>query len=346
MTLKLTVGLGIFNTWSLLAASVAYAQPNAAAPAANTAEPAKVEAPTAAPAAPVATAAPDSTGNTEAAAAKEAVAAPGSCRLGAHAGIDPNDAATAASLVCRELPGDAAKSGYAYRVDLDKLGSRIFITLAAESNGSVVDSRRLGLERIEEVPTVAPRLTDALVHRKSMQDTEQVGNLSQTEAESPVRKRGRILTSLGVLGAFAPGLSAISPGFQGAVIYDTPHWVLTGQAHLAFGVGTSEELNMAELGVGPRYMFSAGNSSLFVGGGMGVEILGKSKEVTDNYGYTSQQSKDNAGMSTYAEVGYEAMRLHRNRINVALRADFPLFKVDGDYLVPLSLSTSFVFDGF
>ena len=337
MTIQLSTGLGTFTACLFLRTAVAVAQPSGET--AGSAPPS--QAPSGTPSQPNASAS-----NAAGTATPETPAAPGTCRLGKHSGVDPNDAETAASLVCRELPNDAMTSGHAYRVDLDKLGTRIFVSFVAEANGKTVDSRRIGLDRIEEVPTVAPRLTDALVHNRSMQDTEQLGNLSWAEAEAPARKRGRLLTSLGVLGAGTPGVSAIAPGILGSVVYDTPRWALTVHGQLAFGVGSGERFNTAALGIGPRYMLSTGNSSLFFGGGMAIESLGKVTQVTDSSGYRIKHDSSNGGIAAYAEIGYEAMRLHRNRLNVALRADFPLFQVDGAYLVPLTLSTSFVFDGF
>ena len=319
------------------------AQPNAAvaatptAPAMDTAAgPAPVSATVKAPGPNVPATTPAAT----------AAAAPGSCRLGNHGGIDASDAETAASLVCRELPRDAETPNYAYRVDLDKLGTRVFITLNAESNGQVVDSRRLELERIEEVPKVAPRLADALLHHKSMQETEQVGNLSWAEAEVPAQRRGRMLTSLGILGTVTPGVSTISPGLLGSIIYDTPHWVLMATGQLSFGAGNGDHLTLVSASVGPRYMLNPGNISLFIGAGMAIEAIEKSTKSYNFYGYSERSQDNNSGIAPYAEVGFEAMRLHRNRLNVALRAELPLFKVGGDYLVPITLSTSFIFDGF
>jgi len=340
---SIALRLGTFGLGLLSWISSALAQPNSPATAAPTAPATD----TAAGPAPVPATVPASASSIPSTApAATAAAAPGSCRLGNHGGVDANDAETAASLVCRELPSDAKTSNYAYRVDLDKLGSRVFVSLNAESNGQVVDSRRLELERIEEVPKAAPRLADALVHHKSIQETEQVGNLSWAEAEAPARRRGRMLTSLGILGTVTPAISTISPGLLGSIIYDTPHWALTANAQLSFGAGNGDHLTLVSASVGPRYMLSPGNNSLFIGAGMAIEAIEKSTKSYHVYGYSDRVQDSNSGIAPYAEVGFEAMRLHRSRLNVALRADLPLFKVGGDYLVPITLSTSFIFDGF
>jgi hypothetical protein len=99
---------------------------------------------------------------------------------------------------------------------------------------------------------------------------------------------------------------------------------------------------MVQFGVGPRYVLSTADTSLFVGGGMAVQRLGERKESTDAAGVSDSDSA--GGVGVYAEVGVEVMRLHHKRLNVALRTDFPTFKVSDDYLVPISLTTSFMFD--
>lgn len=281
--------------------------------------------------------------------APAAVPAPGSCRLGEYAGINADDARTAASIVCRELPAEALSSSLSYRVDLDKLGTATFVTLTSESMGQSSDSRRTKLAAIEDVPTVAPHLVDALIHQKTMSQTERVGSLTSADAAAPVRRAGQFQVGLGVLGAFAPGTTAVSAGAQLAVRYDTPRVVVTSQLRFAVGGGGDKKFNMIQFGVGPRYMLSLSDTSLFVGGGMAAQYLAKITDVsaTDSAGsYPSSDHKfaGNGGAGLYGEVGIEVMRLHKNRLEAALRADFPLFYVGGDYLVPISLTTSFIFD--
>ncbi len=327
-----------------LLGSEAIAQPNAS----NNQAPAATQGSTlaSAPLPAVAASALPSNGT---AAAPAAVPEPGSCRLGEHAGINEDDARTAASIVCRELPDEARSSSLSYRVDLDKLGTATFITLTSESKGQSSDSRRTKLAAIEDVPTAAPHLVDALIHQKTMSQTEIVGNLTSADAAAPVRRAGKFQVGLGVLGAFAPGTTAVSAGAQLAVRYDTPRLVVTSQFRFAVGGGGDKKFNMVQFGVGPRYMLSPSDTSLFVGGGMAAQYLSKITDVSPADSAGSYPSSDhkfagNGGAGVYGEVGVEMMRLHKNRLEVALRTDLPLFSVGGDYLVPISLTTSFIFD--
>lgn len=330
--------------WSLIlgASSVmtqtAMAQPDAASPGG-------------APASAVQTTPPNQAGNVpgpitnQSSVAETAAApAPGTCRLGVNAGFEPGDAQTAASLICRDLPPETRTSNLSYRVDLEKLGHAMFVTLSSEQQGQVVDTRRLKVDNLEDLATVGPRLGASLLEKKPLPETERVGNLTSADSAAPIRKSGQFQVEAGILAAVAPSLATVSPGVQLALRYDTPRWMLTTQIRLAWDTNGEERFSMSQLGVGPRYMFSTADTTLFAGGGMVVQALGKSVMKSAENGADWRDSDKGSGIGAYAEVGLEMMRLHKNRLNVALRADFPTFTVGGDYLVPLSLSTSFVFD--
>lgn len=341
MVLHRTCLLNALQVLSWFVSSVALAQPGAAA----TAEQASAETtPTSVAPSGVAPEAPKAPSLLPDASAVKPGSETKRCRLGAHAGIDENDAETAASLVCREIETTASHSKLTYRVDLDKLGSVIFVTLTSESGTQSLDARRAKLDKIEDVAIAAPHLATALTQSKSLKETEKVGNLTTADAAAPIRKYGQFQFGAGVLAGFAPGINSISPGIQAALRYDTPTWVLSSQLRLGWDTGDYKGMNFFQIGVGPAYMLSLEDTSLFVGGGMA--ILGITHKTLDAgaMGSSYGNSYSNSGVGVYAEVGVEMMRLHRNRLNASLRADLPAFTVNGDYLVPLSLTTSFVFD--
>ncbi|HET9934370.1 MAG TPA: hypothetical protein VFQ35_26890, partial [Polyangiaceae bacterium] len=194
------------------------------------------------------------------------------CRLGVHAGTRDEDAATVGSLVCRELEGKAGTQGHHYRVDLDSLGSSVFLTLTDEDQPSSAGVRRMRLASIEEAADAAPRLVSALLSGKSVGDTERVGNLTGVEAQAPLQKSGSLQVGVGVLGVYAPSVSTLAPGFELGLRYDTPSWVahtsLRYAAHLdRNSQGENEGLRVFDWGVGARYMLSKQDIAPFVGGG-------------------------------------------------------------------------------
>ena len=291
----------------------------AAAPA--TAPAAAPESPTPAPSVP--------------AAASEAAPTP-ACRLGAHSGIPEEDAETVTSLVCRELAGKPAAANHHYRVDLDALGSSVYLTLTDEEGVGNSASRRMRLNNIEEAGDAAPRVADSLLSGKSLSETQQVGNLTEAETRAPLHKAGSLQVGVGVLGAYAPGVSTLAPGFELSLRYDTPSWVahstLRYAAHITSdGDGADEGLRMFDWGVGARYMLSKEDFAPFVGAGLA-------------YMAVQRNAHSENGLGAFAEVGVEMLRLHKNHLGAALRADAPLFSVSNRYVMPLTLAITLSFD--
>ncbi|MGC4095442.1 MAG: hypothetical protein QM756_47455 [Polyangiaceae bacterium] len=260
--------------------------------------------------------------------ASQAAPLPG-CRLGNHAGIEEEDAATAATLVCREVEQRGAPSGHHYRVDLDKLGSSVYVTLSDEDGGSSA-SRRLRLTSIEETGDAAPRLAEALLTNKTLSQTSRVGNLTEAEARAPLRKSGALQGSVGVLGVYAPGVPTLAPGFELSLRYDTPSWVAHTTLRYAAHFNGDEGLRAFDWGVGGRYMLSDTDFSPFVGGGLAFMAIERNLD-------------SQSGLGAFGEIGVEALRLHKSRLGVALRADAPLFSVANRYVMPLSLAATFTF---
>ena len=117
--------------------------------------------------------------------------APAICLIGDHPGILDTDAQTAALLVCDELRKqgisvsdpvyEVPASANAYRVVLRRLGEKIIVRLSQENPiGTIITERQLTLANIEEMIPAAPRLVDALVHNKPIDDTVNMENRYRT----------------------------------------------------------------------------------------------------------------------------------------------------------------------
>ena len=258
------------------------------------------------------------------------------CRVGAHAGTRDEDAATVASLVCRELESKPGAQGHHYRVDLDALGSSVFLTLTDEDQASSSGVRRMRLSSIEEAADAAPRIASAMLSGKSVGDTERVGNLTEVEARAPLHKSGSLQVGVGVMGVYAPSVATLAPGFELSLRYDTPSWVAHTSLRYAAHVGSNEQgqdegLRLFDWGVGARYMLTKEDAAPFIGGGLAFMAI-------------QRNTHDENGLGAFGEVGLEMLRLHRNHVGLALRADAPLFAVSSRYVMPLSLAVSMTFD--
>lgn len=268
-------------------------------------------------------------------AANEAAPVP-ACRLGAHAGTRDEDAATVASLVCRELEGKPAAQGHHYRVDLDALGASTFLTLTDEDQSGSAGVRRMRLRSIEEAADGAPRIASAMLSGKSVGETERLGNLTEVEARAPLHKAGSFKVEVGVMGVYAPSVATLAPGLELGLRYDTPSWVAHMSLRYAAHVESNDELEdeglrLFDWGVGARYMLGQQDVAPFVGAGLAFMAL-------------QRNTHSESGLGAFGEVGLEMLRLHKNHLGVALRADAPMFTVSSRYVMPLSLAVSMTFD--
>ena len=150
---------------------------------------------------------------------------PAICLIADHPGILDSDAQTAALLVCDELRKqgisitdpvyEAPASVNAYRVVLRRLGEKIIVRLSHENPiGTIIAERQLTLANIEEMIPAAPRLVDALVHNKPIDDTVDMETVTEQEARELRKISGESLWHLEIFGTFVPGTDiAAEPGY-------------------------------------------------------------------------------------------------------------------------------------
>ena len=167
---------------------------------------------------------------------------PAVCLIGDNPGLLDSDAETAALLVCDELRKQgisvsdpvfeayAPDAANAYRLVLRRLGEKIIVRLSYESPvGTIITERQLTLANIEEMIPAAPRLVDALVHNKPIDDTVDMETVTEQEARELRKISGDSLWHIEIFGTFVPGTDiAGESGMEFGWSYETP----------SYGVGT------------------------------------------------------------------------------------------------------------
>ena len=211
--------------------------------------------------------------------------APAVCLIGDHPGIPESDAQTAALLVCDELRKqgisvtdpvyEAPASANAYRVVLRRLGEKIFVRLSHENPiGTIITERQITLANIEEMIPAAPRLVDALVHDKPIDDTVDMETVTEQEARELRKISGESLWNVGIFGTFIPGTDiAAEPGFESGWSYETPSYAVGTEYRFSAGDGTeegSDNFSFFAFSIGGRYFFNKRNISPYVGGGLSI----------------------------------------------------------------------------
>ena len=292
--------------------------------------------------------------------------APAACLIGDHPGIPESDAQTAALLVCDELRKqgisvtdpvyEAPATANAYRVVLRRLGEKIFVRLSQENPiGTIIAERQLTLANIEEMIPAAPRLVNALVHNKPIDDTVDMETVTEQEARELRKISGESLWHIGILGTFVPGTDiAAEPGYEWGWSYQTPAYAV-GTEFRASGSGgdeDSDDFSFFAWSIGGRYFFNKRNISPYVGGGFSIintsyEAKEKKPErnqpsfSSDPWGYDDYDEDSDSGLGAYGVAGIEALRLTESRLKLELRIDRPFFSLDNQDIMPITFGIFF-----
>ncbi len=296
--------------------------------------------------------------------------APAVCLIGDHPGIPDSDAQTAALLVCDELHRqgisvtdpvyEAPASADAYRVVLRRLGEKIIVRLSHENPiGTIISERQLTLANIEEMIPAAPRLVDALVYDKPIDDTVDMETVTEQEARELRKISGESLWGMGIFGTFIPGTDvAAEPGMEFGWSYQTPSYAVGTDFRYSGPDNDDDATNTITFfawSIGGRYFFNKRSISPYVGGGFAIidasyrtkvrkkEILIPAfldREEVSRY-YDDYESEDDSGLGVYGVVGIELLRLTQSRMNVELRIDRPFFSLPSQDIMPITFGISF-----
>ena len=292
---------------------------------------------------------------------------PAVCLIGDHPGIPESDAQTAALLVCDELRKqgisitdpvyEAPASANAYRVVLRRLGEKIIVRLSQEKPvGTIITERQLTLANIEEMIPAAPRLVNALVHNKPIDDTVDMETVTEQEARELRKISGESMWNVGILGTFVPGTSVgAEPGFEFGWSYETPSYAVGTEYRMSGSGGDedSDDFFFSAWSIGGRYFFNKRNISPYVGGGFSIiNVSYEEKEKRpvrnppswDPWGYDDDwddDEDDDSGLGAYGVAGIEALRLTESRLKLELRIDRPFFTLENKDIMPITFGIFF-----
>ena len=284
--------------------------------------------------------------------------------MGDYQGIGESDAQSAALLVAIELRkqgisvGDpvyeAHVSASVYQVSFRRLGGKILVRLTQETPiGTIIIERQLWITNIEEIIEAAPRLVDALVHKKSIASTVDIESV--VEGDTPVTRKitGESLWTMGLFGTSIPGTNLNSElGVEAGLSYERPTYAVETEFRLTGGEepgGTSFILDSFIFGswsIGGRYFFNKQNISPYVGGGLALvgttyrtKIINLERDsFSDEWDYyDSDITIGDTGMGAYVIAGIEILRLSRNRLKLELRVDRPFFQLPIQDIMPITL---------
>jgi hypothetical protein len=168
------------------------------------------------------------------------------------------------------------------------------------------------------------------VHGLGFVTTQRVDNLLVAETRPARVKKGSLKFSAGVADVESLGHGARAAGFSLGLMYASPRFALPVEMRFAWDDSQYGEkgLDLFSLSVGGRGFLSKRDVSPFVGGGLGVLNLGASEG--DYSGSGDLFYGERSGLAFYTEAGVEMLRLHRGRVALVVRADFPTFSLQNE----------------
>lgn len=283
--------------------------------------------------------------------------------IGDHQGVDEIDARSAALLIALELRKlgisvsdpvyEAPTSANVYRVTFSALGGKILVHLSQETSaGTVVIEKQLWIANIEEMIEAAPRLVDALVHKKSIASTADVESVIGDDTPTMRKISGESLWSIGLFGASVPGTNLNGElGFGIGLSYQMPTYAVETEFRMAGGEESGgTRFGFGSWSIGGRYFFNKQNIAPYVGGGLALVVASYGTKVREREKdwfsdewefYDDYNSENDTGMGAYVIGGIEMLRLSRNRLKLELRVDRPFFRLPTQDVMPITLGIFF-----
>lgn len=258
------------------------------------------------------------------------------CRVTERGGVAPDDARTAADLLCGELAErDAPAAGYDVR--FGRLEGKVVVTV---TNVSRQTSQRLVLGGLSEMPVASKRMAIAFKAERPVAETEGADTVMASEARSPVVKAGQTAGFFGLVGATSATSMGAAGGFDLGLDYRLSH-VALGAHGRAGGIGSSDrKLAFVSADIGVRAYPWEGDTAPFLGGGV---VLGYFNAIGGDAAGFERRDRSGSGLGSFAELGVEMFRTARIGFRASLRADLPFYTLDGQYDVPLAMNVGLSF---
>lgn len=195
----------------------------------------------------------------------------------------PNTRATVLPDACQDVTCTQAAARaaggqtVALHVSLHRLGQKLIVTATAVdvATGEPRASLRVTANHVEELDVVSRRLATSLVAGSSVEQTAELGNITESEAEVPTRRSGRAAVALHLVG-IAPFSGYADQQLGGGV--EIGGWFETYDFLIEprFGVRADltrerEEFLHIPLEISAAYLFTRDDMSplLGLGGGLG-----------------------------------------------------------------------------
>lgn len=241
-------------------------------------------------------------------------------------GVSRSDLDTTTELIKTSVPEVSSnqvvdqpeRADYYLQPRLLKLGSAYLLGLSkTEKNGTVINSSQLKASSMNELDTVAKRLTKAVMRGFTALENPEVGEITEEETHHGTERRpARKAWYLGIGGATFSNLNVDGIGYSLGVAYN---WDLNSALIkiMAEGAGLDSAF-VASAGIGGQYFLLKSDIAPYIGGDFG---FGAAK-AEGGEGFFSGSTI--GGFDVGAEAGIQFLRTASVNLDLGFRAGFLL----------------------
>jgi hypothetical protein len=184
---------------------------------------------------------------------------------------------------------------------------------------SVIFSARMSAQKIEELDVVVPRLVRAVLAKKTPRSTAEVDQVTRRESREWRKKDGELLVGGAIpIGSSFHQDAQPSYGLGGLVSYEMEHARLDAALVGQFN-SRGDELWHGGLTLGAAYLFSATNTSPYLGANIGYGATWMGSDVDDA----------DFGLLVSVGGGVEFFRLYKARMLLDARLTLPTYQLGG-----------------
>lgn len=218
--------------------------------------------------------------------------------------------------------------GRLIELKLVRLGHSLTVVVSERDGADrVVHRDALAAARSDELDLVLARLVEAVLRRQPVEAGATVDTTTHREGRPWQKRGGEFLWGLGLVFGTPFSKAAATPSYGAELrfAYEMPH------ARLGVDLGTSGasgSITQFKLALHGSYLFSTGDFSPFVGGG--VALLGQ--DADEDFEDSDDPQGSAAGVAALLNGGVEFFRLHRVRLLGEAELMLPTFRHPSQWL--------------
>ncbi len=245
--------------------------------------------------------------------------------------------------VCAQVAGQAGGADVTLYGSLNTLGSEIVIavTVVDVNSGEVVSSQRMTINRVEDLDTAAIRIAEAIVTGGSVEDTIELGTVTEHDAQPDIRREGDngFGFRLGGITPLGDGYGTAPSGilFDLSFWYETRHFALEPRVGTRFSVSDDQDGSYFEvpIEIGAYYILGMSDIAGFFGGGASARYIAESRPVMLRTGSFITSELDTVlddsswGFGLSGRVGVLLLRTYSVRLAISVDYNLTFIELNG-----------------